>query len=180
MILSDEEKKVTAFIVTPDLPGFEVVSPNRSKMGVRGTWQGTLKFTNMKVPADRVLGQVGKGLKVALSAESAGPGAELNDGLHHDMTRRDFGATALLAAAAAAAVLIALYYVLPVQDRGQPIWWRLTIALAIFVIMLVHELNAILRDNNPMRRAVIAPMYLAGLARAAPTLVRIGAALGAR
>jgi alkylation response protein AidB-like acyl-CoA dehydrogenase len=61
------KEKVTAFIVTPDLPGFEVVSPNRSKMGVRGTWQGTLKFTNMKVPADRVLGQVGKGLKVALS-----------------------------------------------------------------------------------------------------------------
>ena len=59
--------KVTAFIVTPDLPGFEVVSPNRSKHGVRGTWQGTLRFTDMKVPADRVLGQVGKGLKVALA-----------------------------------------------------------------------------------------------------------------
>jgi alkylation response protein AidB-like acyl-CoA dehydrogenase len=59
--------KVTAYIVTPDLPGFEVVSPNRSKMGVRGTWQGTLKFNDMAVPADRVLGQVGKGLKVALS-----------------------------------------------------------------------------------------------------------------
>jgi alkylation response protein AidB-like acyl-CoA dehydrogenase len=59
--------KVTAFIVTPDLPGFEIVSPNRSKMGIRGSWQATLKFTDMKVPADRVLGQVGKGLKVALS-----------------------------------------------------------------------------------------------------------------
>lgn len=58
--------KVTAFIVTPDLPGFEIVSPNRSKMGVRGTWQATLKFNDMKVPADRVLGEVGKGLKVAL------------------------------------------------------------------------------------------------------------------
>src|SRR4051812_32221824 len=31
--------KVTAFIVTPDLPGFEVVSANRSKCGVRGSWQ---------------------------------------------------------------------------------------------------------------------------------------------
>src|SRR3954471_15147068 len=60
------KEKVTAFIVTPDLPGFEVVSPNRSKMGVRGTWQATLRFNDMKVPADRVLGQVGKGLKVAL------------------------------------------------------------------------------------------------------------------
>jgi alkylation response protein AidB-like acyl-CoA dehydrogenase len=59
--------KVTAFIVTPDLPGFEIVSPNRSKCGIRGSWQATLKFTDMKVPVDRVLGQLGKGLKVALS-----------------------------------------------------------------------------------------------------------------
>ena len=61
------KEKVTAFIVTPDLPGFEVVSPNRSKCGVRGTWQGTLRFNDMAVPADRILGQLGKGLKVALS-----------------------------------------------------------------------------------------------------------------
>src|SRR5688572_3274043 len=59
--------KITAFIVTPDLPGFHVVSPNRSKCGIRGTWQGTLKFTDMRVPAENVLGHVGKGLKVALS-----------------------------------------------------------------------------------------------------------------
>src|SRR5439155_828229 len=59
--------KVTAFLVTPDLPGFEIVSPNRSKCGIRGTWQGTLRFTNMRVPNDRILGQLGKGLKVALS-----------------------------------------------------------------------------------------------------------------
>src|SRR4051812_42807091 len=42
--------KVTAFIVTPDLRGFEVVSPNRSKCGVRGTWQATLRFNDMRVP----------------------------------------------------------------------------------------------------------------------------------
>jgi alkylation response protein AidB-like acyl-CoA dehydrogenase len=59
--------KVTAFIVTPDLPGVEVVSNNRSKMGVRGSWQATLRFTDMFVPNDRILGQLGKGLKVALS-----------------------------------------------------------------------------------------------------------------
>ena len=33
-------EKVTAFIVTPDLPGFEIVKPNRSKMGIRGTLAG--------------------------------------------------------------------------------------------------------------------------------------------
>jgi acyl-CoA dehydrogenase family member 9 len=64
--------KVTAFLVTPDLPGFEIVSPNRSKCGVRGSWQGTLRFTDMAVPADRVLGQVGSGLKVALNVLNYG------------------------------------------------------------------------------------------------------------
>ncbi|WP_428940181.1 acyl-CoA dehydrogenase family protein [Fontivita pretiosa] len=59
--------KVTAFIVTPDLPGFEIVKHNRSKMGIRGSWQAVLRFNEMRVPRDRVLGEVGKGLKVALS-----------------------------------------------------------------------------------------------------------------
>jgi alkylation response protein AidB-like acyl-CoA dehydrogenase len=59
--------KVTAFIITPDLPGFQVVKHNRTKLGIRGSWQAVLKFTDMKVPRDRVLGEVGKGLKVALS-----------------------------------------------------------------------------------------------------------------
>jgi len=61
------KEKVTAFIVTPDLPGFEIVSPNRSKCGIRGSWQATLRLNDMPVPADRILGQLGKGLKVALS-----------------------------------------------------------------------------------------------------------------
>lgn len=61
------KEKVTAFIVTPDLPGFQVLSPNRSKCGIRGSWQATLRFTDMPVPRERVLGQPGKGLKVALS-----------------------------------------------------------------------------------------------------------------
>jgi acyl-CoA dehydrogenase family protein 9 len=60
-------EKISAFIVTPDLPGFQVISPNRSKCGIRGSWQATLKFTDMRVPADRMLGNLGKGLKVALS-----------------------------------------------------------------------------------------------------------------
>lgn len=61
------KEKVTAFIVTPDLPGFQVVRNNRSKCGIRGTWQAELRFTDMVVPHDRVLGDVGRGLKVALS-----------------------------------------------------------------------------------------------------------------
>lgn len=61
------QSKVTAFLVTPDLPGFEVVEARMPKVGIRGTATGRLKFTNMSVPAENVLGQVGKGLKVALT-----------------------------------------------------------------------------------------------------------------
>jgi len=62
----DTKPKVTAFIVTPDMAGFEVVSHNRSKCGIRGSWQGTLKFTDMAVPVENILGELGRGLKVAL------------------------------------------------------------------------------------------------------------------
>jgi acyl-CoA dehydrogenase family protein 9 len=99
-----DKDKVTAFIVTPDLPGFEIVSPNRSKMGIRGSWQATLRFTDMRVPADRVLGQVGKGLRVALSVLDFGRctlsagcvgGAKkaLAMAVEHARTRRQFDRT---------------------------------------------------------------------------------------
>jgi alkylation response protein AidB-like acyl-CoA dehydrogenase len=59
--------KITAFLVTPDMPGFEVVESRMEKCGIRGTATGRLKFTNMRVPRENVLGPVGKGLKVALT-----------------------------------------------------------------------------------------------------------------
>lgn len=61
------ETKVTAFLVTPDMPGFEVVEARMPKCGIRGTVTSRLAFHDMPVPADNVLGQVGKGLRVALT-----------------------------------------------------------------------------------------------------------------
>ncbi|MCA1685149.1 MAG: acyl-CoA dehydrogenase family protein, partial [Planctomycetia bacterium] len=61
------ESKVTAFLVTPDLPGFEVVEARMPKCGIRGTATARLAFHDMPVPAENVLGPVGKGLKVALT-----------------------------------------------------------------------------------------------------------------
>ena len=46
------ESKVTAFLVTPDLPGFEVVEPRMEKCGIRGTATARLAFHDMPVPAD--------------------------------------------------------------------------------------------------------------------------------
>jgi alkylation response protein AidB-like acyl-CoA dehydrogenase len=61
------ETKVTAFLVTPDMPGFEVVEARMPKCGIRGTATARLAFHNMPVPAENVLGRVGKGLRVALT-----------------------------------------------------------------------------------------------------------------
>ncbi len=62
-----KETKITAFIVTPDMPGFEVVEARMPKCGVRGTATSRLAFHDMFVPRENILGQMGKGLKVALT-----------------------------------------------------------------------------------------------------------------
>ena len=62
-----EETKITAFLVSPDMPGFEVVEERMDKCGVRGTATGRLAFNDMFVPKENILGQLGKGLRVALT-----------------------------------------------------------------------------------------------------------------
>ncbi|MBX9624323.1 MAG: acyl-CoA dehydrogenase family protein [Gemmataceae bacterium] len=64
--------KVTAFLVTPDMPGFEVVEERADKCGIRGTATGKIKFTRMRVPKENVLGQVGRGLQAALTVLNFG------------------------------------------------------------------------------------------------------------
>jgi len=59
--------KVTAFLVTPQMEGFEVLEARAEKCGIRGTATGKIRFTNMRVPKENILGPVGKGLKVALT-----------------------------------------------------------------------------------------------------------------
>src|SRR5262249_35290807 len=54
--------KITAFLVTPDMPGFRVVEQRMEKYGVRGTATSRLAFQQMFVPRENVLGQPGKGL----------------------------------------------------------------------------------------------------------------------
>lgn len=61
------QNKITAFLVTPDMPGFKVLNRSLEKMGYRGTWTANLEFENMEVPAANILGEKGKGLKVALT-----------------------------------------------------------------------------------------------------------------
>ena len=64
---SDPDGKITAFLVTPDMAGFEVLEERMEKCGIRGTATGRMKFTDMYVPKENILGPVGKGLRVALT-----------------------------------------------------------------------------------------------------------------
>lgn len=66
------ETKVTAFIVTPDMPGFEVVEARMPKCGIRGTATARLRFRDMIVPKENVLGKVGRGLPIALNVLNFG------------------------------------------------------------------------------------------------------------
>ena len=58
---------ITAFLVTPDMPGFSMLEPRMEKVGIRGTATGRFAMREMAVPTENVLGPLGKGLKVALT-----------------------------------------------------------------------------------------------------------------
>jgi alkylation response protein AidB-like acyl-CoA dehydrogenase len=58
--------KITAFIVTRDLGGV-THGPHEDKMGIRASNTTAVFFDNVKVPAANVLGEEGKGFKVAMS-----------------------------------------------------------------------------------------------------------------
>lgn len=61
------EDKVTAFLVTPDMPGFRVVDKSLEKVGMRGTWTANLAFDGVEVSAENILGPKGGGLRVCLT-----------------------------------------------------------------------------------------------------------------
>jgi alkylation response protein AidB-like acyl-CoA dehydrogenase len=63
--------RMTAFLIRPDMPGFRVVGTVR-KLGIRGSTQAELSYDGMEVPADHLLGSVGRGFSVAVHVLNAG------------------------------------------------------------------------------------------------------------
>ncbi|KRB35830.1 acyl-CoA dehydrogenase [Rhodanobacter sp. Root179] len=65
------EGKITAFIVEAAWPGVSH-GPHEDKMGIRASSTTTVAFADVQVPAQNVLGPVGKGFKVAMSILNSG------------------------------------------------------------------------------------------------------------
>ncbi|MFB9904746.1 acyl-CoA dehydrogenase [Allokutzneria oryzae] len=62
------EKKsngISAFVVHKDDPGFEV-GPKEKKLGIKGSPTREIYFSDCTIPADRIIGEPGTGLKTAL------------------------------------------------------------------------------------------------------------------
>jgi len=65
------EGKITAFLVEAAWPGVSH-GPHEDKMGIRASSTTTVAFADVRVPAENVLGPVGKGFKVAMSILNSG------------------------------------------------------------------------------------------------------------
>jgi alkylation response protein AidB-like acyl-CoA dehydrogenase len=62
-----DKDAITAFLVTPDIEGFEMIEARMPKLGIRGTATGRFRLNNVRVPKENILGPLGKGLRVALT-----------------------------------------------------------------------------------------------------------------
>jgi alkylation response protein AidB-like acyl-CoA dehydrogenase len=64
-------KGITAFLVERDFPGFEV-GKKEHKLGIRASSTCELLLDNCEVPTENVLGEVGKGYKIAIETLNEG------------------------------------------------------------------------------------------------------------
>jgi alkylation response protein AidB-like acyl-CoA dehydrogenase len=67
----DGRGHITAFIVTRDMKGV-TSGPHEDKMGIRASSTTSVAFEDVRVPSANVLGEVGKGFKVAMRILNAG------------------------------------------------------------------------------------------------------------
>ena len=62
-----KSKGISAFIITPDLPGFRV-GKKEDKLGLRASPTVQLAFDDMRVPGDRLIGEEGQGFIYAMQS----------------------------------------------------------------------------------------------------------------
>jgi alkylation response protein AidB-like acyl-CoA dehydrogenase len=64
-------QSISCFHLTPDLPGFSAARPEE-KMGLTGSTTAAIRLDDVPIPADRLIGERGRGLSIALAALDSG------------------------------------------------------------------------------------------------------------
>jgi alkylation response protein AidB-like acyl-CoA dehydrogenase len=67
----DGARGISCFHLTPDLPGFGAARPEE-KMGLTGSTTAAIHLDDVPVPTDRLVGERGRGLSIALAALDSG------------------------------------------------------------------------------------------------------------
>ena len=68
---SEEKNGISCFLVPADTEGLAADPPER-KMGLTGSATATMRFEDVRIPADRLLGNEGDGLRIALAGLDSG------------------------------------------------------------------------------------------------------------
>ncbi|MGY1807562.1 acyl-CoA dehydrogenase family protein [Blastococcus sp. SYSU D00669] len=95
---------ISCFHLTPDLPGFTPAPPEH-KMGLTASHTAAIRLDDVAVPGDRLVGEPGRGLAIALSALDSGR----------------LGVSAVAVGLAQAALDVAVDYAVEREAFGRPI-----------------------------------------------------------
>jgi alkylation response protein AidB-like acyl-CoA dehydrogenase len=100
----DGPQGISCFHLTPDLDGFSAARPEE-KMGLTGSTTSAIRLDAVPVPADRLVGEPGRGLGIALAALDSGR----------------LGVSAVAVGVAQSALEVAVRYACEREAFGRPI-----------------------------------------------------------
>ena len=101
---ADGSRAISCFHLTPDLAGFSAARPEE-KMGLTGSTTAAMLLDDVHIPADRLVGEPGRGLSIALAALDSGR----------------LGVSAVAVGLAQSALDLAVAYAVERETFGRPI-----------------------------------------------------------